>query len=333
MKKVVKDAHKEGMNMYRIGVDLGGTNIAVGIVNETFEIIAKGSTPTLTGRPGKEIASDIAALCKKLIAEAGITETDVLSLGLASPGVSDDNTGCIIYANNLKFRNFPMLPLLKKELNIPQMHIANDANAAALGEAMAGAAKGSQSSIMITLGTGVGGGIISDGKIFDGFNHAAGELGHIVIAVDGVPCSCGRRGCWEAYSSATALIRMTKEKLDECKREGRETKMETIVAEYGKVSGRTAFDGMRAGDEAATEVVNTYIKYLAAGIANIINAFEPEILSIGGGISNEGDYLLNLLIPALRGNIYAQGRIPETTIRIAQLRGDAGIVGAAALGC
>jgi glucokinase len=237
-----------------------------------------------------------------------------------------------VYANNLKFRDFPMLPLLKQELAIEDMHIANDANAAALGEAIAGAAKGSQSSIMITLGTGVGGGIISDGKIFQGFNHAAGELGHMVIAVDGVPCSCGRRGCWEAYSSATALIRMTREKLEECKREGRTTQMEDWVAAHGKVSGRTAFEGMRAGDAAAEEVVRTYIKYLAAGIANVINAFEPEVLSIGGGISNEGDYLLDLLIPALQGNIYAQGRIPGTTIRIAQLRGDAGIVGAAALG-
>ena len=319
--------------MYRIGVDLGGTNIAIGIVDAEFKIIIKGSVPTRAAGTGEEIVSDIAALCKQLMQEAAISESDVHSLGLAFPGVSDNRTGCTIYAPNLSFgRDFPILPRLKEKLNIPKMYIANDANAAALGEAMAGAAKGSQSSIMITLGTGVGGGIISDGKIFEGFNHAAGELGHIVIEVDGVPCGCGRRGCWEAYSSATALIRMTNEKLEECKRENRATKMVEIAAAQGKVSGRTAFDGMRAGDAAAEEVVRTYIKYLAAGIANIINAFEPEILSIGGGISGEGDYLLNLLIPALKGNIYAQGRIPETTIRIATLRGDAGIIGAAALG-
>ena len=319
--------------MYRIGVDLGGTNIAIGIVNEEFKIIIKGSVPTRAERAGEEIVADIATLCKQLMLEAKISEAEVLSLGLAFPGVSDDRTGCTIYAPNLSFgKDFPILPLLKKELNIPEMHIANDANVAALGEAMAGAAKGSQSSVMITLGTGVGGGIISDGKIFEGFNHAAGELGHIVIEVDGVPCGCGRRGCWEAYSSATALIRMTREKMEECKRAGRATKMEEIALAHGKVSGRTAFDGMRAGDAAAEEVVHTYVKYLAAGIANIINAFEPEILSIGGGISGEGDYLLNLLVPALKGNVYAQGRIPETTIRIATLRGDAGIIGAAALG-
>lgn len=318
--------------MYRIGVDLGGTNIAIGIVDENFKILEKGSVPTPVKQGGDAIVSAIAALCKQLLAKAGIAEDQVASLGLASPGVSDDSTGQVLYDVNLGFRDYPILPLLKKSLAIKDMHIANDANAAALGEAMAGAAKGSQSSVMITLGTGVGGGVISDGKILEGFNHAAGELGHIVLAVDGVPCACGRVGCWEAYSSATALIRMTREKIEACEHDGRDTKMTKLVQAYGKVNGRIAFDAMRAGDAAAEEVVHTYIKYLAAGIANIINIFQPEVLSIGGGISNEGDYLLNLLTPALKGQTYAQGRIPQTAIRIAQLRGDAGIVGAAALG-
>ena len=181
--------------MYRIGIDLGGTNIAAGIVNESFEIVAKGSTPTLASRPGEEIVADIAALCKKLCASIGITEADVASLGIASPGIVDDETGYALNAHNLNFFNFPLIPLLRKELSIPEMHIANDANAAAWGEAIAGAAKGSKSSVMITLGTGVGGGIVDNGKLFTGFNSAAGELGHIVIEVDGRPCTCGRRGC------------------------------------------------------------------------------------------------------------------------------------------
>lgn len=318
--------------MYRIGVDLGGTNIAVGIVDEDFRIVVKDSTPTLSGRDGKAIVNDIVALCRRLINDAGLSMDDVISLGVATPGVSDDETGEVIYANNLKFRHFPMLPLLREQLGLTEMHIANDANAAALGEAIAGAAKGSRSSVMITLGTGVGGGIIADGKIFTGFNCAAGELGHTVIEVNGYPCSCGRRGCWEAYSSATALIRMTKEKLEACQREGRATVMERLVAEKGKVSGRTAFDARRLGDVAADEIVSVYVKYLAAGIANVINAFQPEILSIGGGISNEGDYLLDLLIPEVQKGIYAYGRIPSTDIRIAALRSDAGIIGAAAIG-
>ena len=212
------------------------------------------------------------------------------------------------------------------------MHIENDANAAAWGEAIAGAAKGSKSSVMITLGTGVGGGIVDGGKVYKGYNNAAGELGHIVIRVDGRPCTCGRHGCWEAYSSATGLINMTKEKIEECKQTGRETVMTRLVAEKGKVNGRTAFDGKRLGDAAACEVVDEYIKYLASGIASMINIFQPEVLSIGGGISNEGQYLLDLVIPKVREQQYGTGLVPMTDIRIAQLRNDAGIIGAAVLG-
>ena len=319
--------------MYRIGIDLGGTNIAAGIVNEKFEIVTQGSTPTLPSRPGEEIVADIAALCKKLCANIGITEGDVASLGIASPGIVDDETGCVLNAHNLNFFNFPLIPLLRKQLSIAEMHIANDANAAAWGEAVAGAAKGSKSSVMITLGTGVGGGIVDNGKLFTGFNSAAGELGHIVIQVDGRPCTCGRRGCWETYSSATGLVVTTKEKLAECEKTGRKTKMADIIAERGKVNGRTAFDAMRMGDEAAKEVVEEYAKYLASGITSMINIFQPEILSIGGGISNEGQFLLDLIIPTVCGERFGHKTdIPQTEIRIAQLRNDAGIIGGAVLG-
>lgn len=318
--------------MYRIGIDLGGTNIAAGLVNESFEIIAKESTPTLVGRPSEEIVADIARLCKNLCATAGISQADVASVGIASPGIVDDESGTVIYANNLGFRHFPIIPLLREQLEIKEFHIENDANAAAWGEAIAGAAKGSKSSVMITLGTGVGGGIIADGKVFKGFNSAAGELGHIVIEVDGVPCSCGRKGCWEAYSSATALIRMTREKLDECAAQGRATKMTELVEAKGKVNGRTAFDGKRLGDEAACEVVDQYVKYLSSGLASMINIFQPEVLSIGGGISNEGQYLLDLVTPAVREQQYGTGLVPNTDIRIATLKNDAGIIGAAVLG-
>ena len=318
--------------MYRIGIDLGGTNIAAGIVNEKFEIVAQDSTPTLTERPAVEIVDDIAMLCKKLCDKLGLTVDDIASVGIASPGIVDDETGCVVYANNLHFKNFPILPLLRERFPAKEMHIENDANAAAWGEAVAGAAKGSKSSVMITLGTGVGGGIIDGGKVFKGFNSAAGELGHIVIEMDGKPCSCGRKGCWEAYSSATGLINMTKEKLAECEAQGRKTVMTEQVAQRGKVNGRTAFDGMRAGDEAATEVVNKYVKYLASGLASMINIFQPEVLSIGGGVSNEGQYLLDLVTPLVREQQYGTNLVPLTDIRIATLRNDAGIIGAAVLG-
>ncbi len=318
--------------MYRIGIDLGGTNIAAGIVDENFKIIAQDSTPTLVGRPSEEIVDDIAMLCRKLCEKLAIQESDIDSLGIASPGIVDDETGMVVYANNLGFRHFPILPLLHERLAIKEMHIENDANAAAWGEAIAGAAKGSRSSLMITLGTGVGGGIIEGGKVFKGFNSAAGELGHIVIEVDGRQCTCGRRGCWETYSSATGLINMTKEKIAECEKAGRKTLMSELAEQRGKINGRTSFDAMRAGDEAAREVVDLYIKYLASGIASMINIFQPEVLSIGGGVSNEGQYLLDLVIPQVRAQTYGTGLVPETDIRIAELRNDAGIIGAAVLG-
>ena len=318
--------------MYRIGIDLGGTNIAAGLVNEKFEIIAKESTPTLVGRPSEEIVADIAMLCKNLCTAAGISQADVTSVGIASPGIVDDESGMVIYANNLGFRHFPIIPLLREQLEIKEFHIENDANAAAWGEAIAGAAKGSKSSVMITLGTGVGGGIIADGKVFKGFNSAAGELGHIVIEVDGVACSCGRKGCWEAYSSATGLIRMTREKLEECAAQGRVTKMTELVEAKGKINGRTAFDGKRLGDEAACEVVDQYIKYLASGLASMINIFQPEVLSIGGGICNEKDYLIKPLMKILNSEQYTRSNDKKTKVLIAELGNDAGIIGAAGLG-
>ncbi len=318
--------------MYRIGIDLGGTNIAAGIVNEEFKIIAKDSVPTNANRPEEEIVADMAMLCKKLCADNGISLSEIDSVGIASPGIVDDETGMIIYTNNLPFRHFPVIPRLKEALGVKEAHIENDANAAAWGEAIAGAAKGSKSSVMITLGTGVGGGIIDGGKVYKGFNSAAGELGHIVIQVDGRPCSCGRKGCWEAYSSATGLINTTKEKIAECEKNGRETLMTKLVADAGKVNGRIAFDGKRAGDAAACEVIDEYIKYLASGLATIINIFQPEVLSIGGGISNEGQYLLDLVTPRVLEQIYGTGLVETPSIRIATLRNDAGIIGAAVLG-
>jgi glucokinase len=185
---------------------------------------------------------------------------------------------------------------------------------------------------MITLGTGVGGGIVDGGKLYKGFNSAAGELGHIVIEVDGRPCSCGRRGCWEAYSSATGLINMTKEKLAECEKNGRATLMTDLAAERGKVTGRIAFQGMRQGDEAAKEVVDEYVKYLASGLASMVNIFQPEILSIGGGISNEGQLLIDLVAPLVHEQQFGYGLFKSTEIRLAELRNDAGIIGAASLG-
>lgn len=321
-------------SMYRIGVDLGGTNIAVGLVDDDYKIVKKLTLPTESERNGELIVNDIAELCKKVCGDAGIVISDVKAIGVASPGVANHDNGIVEYANNLKFKHFPIADLLKEYIGegSPKIYLENDANAAAWGEAVAGAAKGSRNSVMITLGTGVGGGIIIDGKIYSGFNYAGAELGHIVIQHNGRPCSCGRRGCWEAYSSATGLVNMTNEKIKECSEQGRDTVMIELAKNRGKVSGRTAFDAMRLGDEAGREVVDEYISYLACGLANIINIFQPEILSIGGGISNEGQFLLDLVAPLVHKEQYGYNFVKPTDIRIAKLGNDAGIIGAALLG-
>ena len=314
--------------MYRLGIDLGGTNIAVGLVNDKYELVLKKSVPTGASRPADEIMTDMAKACLAVCEEAGITISDIDSIGIATPGKVNDRTGVVEYANNLPFKMTPIADMLKEKLGYEKsVKIANDANAAAWGEAVAGAAKGTENSVMITLGTGVGGGIVLGGQLYTGFNCAAGELGHIVIEVDGVPCSCGRRGCWEAYSSATALIRMTKEKIEECAKTGRATAM----SDKPKVSGRTACDAMRAGDEAAKEVYDKYIKYLACGLTNIINIFQPEVISLGGGISGEGQSLIDALLPIVRGEQYGGESDNFTKILIAKLGNDAGIIGAALL--
>ncbi|MCQ2354769.1 MAG: ROK family protein [Clostridia bacterium] len=317
--------------MFRIGIDLGGTNIAAGLVAEDGVIVRKESVPTGAERAPELIVDDIAALCRTLAEKEGIDVTQIVSVGIATPGIANHDTGVVEYANNLPFRKFPIAGLLCERFPVRSVHIENDANAAAWGEAVVGAAKGSSNSVMITLGTGVGGGIVLDGKIYSGFNYAGAELGHIVISAGGRPCSCGRLGCWEAYSSATALINMTREKIEECEKRGISTAMSRIAAERGKIDGRTSFDAMRAGDEAARQVVDEYIYYLAAGLTNIVNIFQPEVISLGGGIANEKDNLLTPLIPLINKEQYGGGIVRSTEIRIAKLGNDAGIIGAAML--
>lgn len=318
--------------MYRIGIDLGGTNIAAAIVSEDFKIVKKMSVPTGAQREASLIMDDMAVLCKNVCEEAGIAIEDIEAVGIASPGVANHDDGIVEYSCNLPFRKFPICKELSDRIGVKNIHVENDANAAAWGEAVAGVAKGTKNSVMITLGTGVGGGVIIDGKVFSGFNYAGAELGHIVIEVDGRPCGCGRRGCWEAYSSATGLVNMTKEKIAECEAAGKKTAMTDFVEKYGKINGRVAFDAMRAGDAAAKEVIDMYLKYLESGLASMINIFQPEVLSIGGGISGEGDSLIEMILPAVRDQQYGIEFTELTKVCIAELGNDAGIIGAAFLG-
>lgn len=314
--------------MYYMGIDLGGTNIAAGIVNDEFTIVKKGSVPTLATREPSDILDDMAKLCLSVIEEAGLTVDDIEYAGIATPGTANHDTGVVVYANNLPFLNYPIADELRARVPFKAVYIENDANAAAKGEAVAGAARGTSNSVMITLGTGVGGGIIIDNKVYSGFNYAGAELGHMIIVADGRRCSCGLKGCWEAYSSATALVKMTKEAMDR----NPDTLMWAMCnGNSASVSGRTAFNAMRQGDMVAAEVIDSYIDYLACGIINIINIFCPEILSIGGGISNEKDRLLDMLLPRIGMRTYSSNSPHRTLIKIAELGNDAGIIGAAAL--
>ncbi len=313
--------------MYRIGVDLGGTNIAVGVINDKYEIIGRGKRKTAMPRPAKEIMEDIIAAIRDACDDAGISTDEIRSVGIGTPGTVNKETGVIEYANNLQFDKVPAVAILKEMLDVPY-YLENDANAAALGEAMAGAGVGKKSFVAVTLGTGVGGGIVVNGKIWSGCNGAGGELGHIVIRFDGEACNCGRVGCWERYASATALIRQTKEMMAQHP----DSKMwELAEGKIENVGGRTAYDAMRLGDEWATRVVRRYEEYVAVGTVNIINAMQPEMICFGGGISNEGETLLAPIRAYAEKFRYSRYCVSQTEICRAKLGNDAGIIGAALL--
>ena len=308
--------------MLYLGIDLGGTNIAVGLVDENGKILHQDSTPTLATRPAEEIVKDMCDTCKKVVADAGYTLDDVEAIGVGCPGTVDNTSGIIAYSNNLPMVQFHMREMIQKHIDKP-VNLENDANAAAFGEYIING-NGASNFIFITLGTGIGGGVIIDGKIYRGFNCAGAELGHTTIIMDGEQCSCGKKGCWEAYASVTALIRQTKKAIEE----NPTSLMAELAKKEGKISGRTSFDAAKQGDAAAKKVVENYIKYVAEGLNNMLNIFQPEIISVGGGISKEGDYLLGPVKELVYKDDYNK-YMPKTKIEVATLFNDAGIIGAA----
>ena len=314
--------------MYRLGIDLGGTNIVAGVVDENFNIVATAKRKTNCPRPAEEIVNDMAEISLEAIAKAGIKVEDIESAGVGSPGSINPTDGVVVYSNNLGFFNLPLSKLLKEKTGI-DFYLDNDANAAAYGELIAGAGKGVNNFVMITLGTGVGGGAIIDGKMLTGSNYAGGELGHTVIDINGQMCSCGRQGCFEAYASATALIRQTKQAMVKYPNS---IMWDIVKGNIDAVNGLTAFDAMRKGDEAGKAVVDKYVYYLSVGIANMINIFQPEILCIGGGVSKEGDNIIVPLQKIVDGENYARLMEKKAVIKAAELGNDAGIIGAAYLG-
>lgn len=313
--------------MYRIGIDIGGTNLAYGLVTTDGQLVKKVSFPVDNSSDDITLTKTIAETTLKFINDCGLNENDIISIGMGVPGVCDNKKGIIEYTVNMPFRKTNVSKIFSEYMKIP-VHMSNDANCAALGEVICGSAKGYNTSLTITLGTGVGGGIIIDGKIYTGSNGAAGELGHMVIRTKGEKCSCGRRGCIEAYSSATAIIRETKKA---AVKHPDSLINQLVDGDLSKINGKTAFDAKRAGDKYATKVVNDYIKYLGEAIINYINIFQPNIILIGGGISKEGDYLLKPLRRYVNRYAYGCKFLNRTKIECAALGNDAGIIGAAML--
>ena len=313
--------------MYYLGIDIGASNIAAAIVSSDFAILGRAKTKVRTGIDAADFYEDIAATARQAVENAGVAMEDIAYCGIGCPGVISSHSGVLEYSGNLGFSDLPLGYEMSKRLGM-STYIENDANCAALGEVYAGAAKDAQSALVVTVGTGIGGGIVIDGEIYSGVNGIAGEIGHMVIFPGGNECSCGRKGCWEAYASATALKRRTREAMS--------ADPDSLMWKYApgldKVSGKTAFRAKADGDASATLVVESYIYYLAEGIANCINILQPEVVCIGGGVSNEGD---NLMIP-LREHVsryrFGRGNIRQPRIVAAELSGEAGIIGAAMLG-
>lgn len=312
---------------YYCGIDLGGTNIKAGIVDGEGKLLNKLSIKTNAERSMEEIIHDMGQLAVDAIKDAGLEIKDIEAIGIGSPGTPDNDEGLLVYSSNLPFNKAPMRKLIREVVDLP-VYIDNDANCAAMAEAVAGAGKGAKDSVTITLGTGVGAGVIVNGRIFSGFNQAGSEFGHTVLVSGGVQCGCGRKGCFEQYASATALARMTREAAEA----NPDSLLNKVKDEFGEWNAQIAFVAMREGDGVAAKVVDQYTDYLSDGLANAINAFMPEVLIVGGGVCNEGDPLLIPMREKTMARPYFGPGVPKTRIALAQMGNDAGIVGAAMMG-
>ncbi len=307
----------------KIGIDLGGTNIAGGLVTDDGALVYKTSIPTIT-ESEDALLSAIADVIEDVRKHAG--DEKISGVGIGVPGHADDKTGIVVYCNNVPFVNTDLAGYIKEKTGL-SCAIGNDANAAALAEVLFGAAREYKNAVMITLGTGIGAGIIINNKIFSGVNGSAGELGHACLYPDGLSCNCGRRGCFELYGSATALVRQTREAMEKHP----ESKLWEFAKTPDDANGKTAFDAMRAGDEVGAGVVKQYVRYLATGILDVINVLCPEAIILGGGVAKEGENLLAPIREIVKRECYSDyGKLTE--FLTAELGNDAGIIGAAFLG-
>ena len=311
--------------MIAIGIDIGGTSIKYAAVDSTGKVYEKEGIDIVCGEDQNFTISNLIFNIKNYIAKYNL-EDKICGIGIGIPGSIDTKEGVVTYSNNLKWKELHIVEMFKKEFNMP-IKITNDANAAALGEKVFGAGKKYKDVVMITLGTGVGSGIIIDGKIYEGLNGKGAEIGHSTLVMDGLKCTCGRKGCFEMYASARALVRQTKEAMekDETSLMWEESK------KYDKIGGRVVFDAAKKGDKTANEVVDNYVKYLSEGLLNICNIFRPECIVLSGGIANQGEYLINKVKAYCEKFDYGYPNSPVTEIKVAEIGYNSGIIGAACL--
>lgn len=313
--------------MFYIGVDLGGTGIKAGVVDEQGRILAKASCPTGVERGYGPVIADMAKLCLEALEKSGHSLDEVKAIGIGIPGIQDPATGLVPFCTNLGWHEVPLVEEMHKYIDKP-VFVGNDATVAGLAEAVAGVSAEVKTSVFVTLGTGVGGGIIIDGKPYSGPHGVASEIGHMITVVGGELCTCGNRGCWERYASATAIIR-----------EGRkfaEAHPDCAIARavdgnLDKIEAKTVIDLAKAGDPDAAKLFDDYVTHLCVGLVNLINLYDPEIIALGGGVSHAGQFLLDAVNAKLPQMVFYK-TMPYARVELARLGNDAGIIGAAMLG-
>ena len=313
--------------MVYIGIDVGGTGIQMGVVDEKGHIIAKGGIVTRTDIPVEEQIKAMADCALETLEKSGYTLDDLQSVGIGIPGIAEPGTGMVPFCTNLGWVNVPLKETFQKYINKP-LFIDNDATVAGLAESVAGVSAGTHSSVFLTLGTGVGGGIVINGKVWSGFHGVGSEVGHMILELDGEPCSCGNRGCLERYTSATAIIRMAREAVA---KHPESMIMTLCEGDPAKINAKMVFDAAREGDEQGKKVFRRYARYLGQAIANVINFLDPEVVVLGGGVSKAGSFLLDA-VREETPKYCVYKAMPISRIELAELGPDAGIIGAAMLG-
>jgi glucokinase len=309
--------------MMKIGIDLGGTTMSVGAVGDNNEIITKQEIETICSDGADKIIERMSQLVQKVMNQ--VNTTQISHIGIGCPGMLDRAAGRVLYSNNLGWENIEIGKKMQNVFGIP-VYIENDANCAALGEYIVGSGKDVNTMIMITLGTGIGGGIIINNKLYRGKSGNSNILGHMLMVSEGELCTCGRRGCWEAYASGSALIRMANKKAEECK----ESALSIFKDLDRSLNGKNIFLAIHSGDKAACQIFEQYISYVAEGITDIVNIFEPQMIVIGGGISMQGEFILDPIRKLVEKNIYC-GADVMPVITTSSLGNDAGIIGASCL--